>query len=101
MELFKPLCEFLKEKSEMLFLMTTDDKAYLADIFEKLCSLNKQLQKASATLFDAKAKTFGFVTFFSLGRNNILSKRYDQFPSLKEYEVTQEAIQLSLNTWKC
>jgi len=41
--------EFLKDKSEMMLvlLMTTGGKAsvnYLADIFEKVCSLNKQLQ---------------------------------------------------------
>ena len=44
MEVFEPLSEFLKNKSEILFLMTTDGKAhvsYLADIVEKLCSLNK------------------------------------------------------------
>ena len=53
MELFEPLSEFLKDKSEMTLLMTTDGKAYvsyLEDIFEKLCSLNKQLQGANATL---------------------------------------------------
>ena len=94
MELFEPLSEFLKDKSEMTLLMTTDGKAYvsyLADIFEKLCSLNKQLQGADATLCDAKAKIFGFVTFLSLCRGNILSKSYVQFPWLKECDVTQEA----------
>jgi len=49
MELFQPLSEFLKDKSEMLvvLLMTTDGKAsvsYSANIFEKVCSSNKQLQ---------------------------------------------------------
>ena len=94
MELFEPLREFLKDKSEMTLLMTTDGKAYvsyLADIFEKLCSLNKQLQGADATLCDAKAKIFGFVIFLSLCRGNILSKSYVQFPWLKECDATQEA----------
>ena len=94
MELFEALSEFLKDKSEMSLQMTTDAKAYvsyLADIFEKLCSLNKQLQGADATLCDAKAKIFGFVTFLSLCRGNILSKSYDQFPRLKKCDVTQEA----------
>ena len=39
MELFKPLSEFLKDKSEELFLITIDGKShlsYLEDIFEKL-----------------------------------------------------------------
>jgi len=49
MELFEPLSEFLTDKSEMMpvLLMTTDDidsVSYLANIFEKVCSSNKQLQ---------------------------------------------------------
>ena len=100
MELFEPLSEFLKEKSEMTHLMTTDGKAYvsyLADIFEKLCSLNKQLQGADATLCDAKAKIFGFVTFLSLCKSNILSKSYVQFLLLKKCDVKRQ-MQLLLNT---
>jgi len=67
MELFEPLSEFLKDKSEMILLMNTDGTAYvgyLADIFENVCSL--ELQGANATLCDAEANTFGFVTFLSL-----------------------------------
>jgi len=49
MELFEPLSEFLKDKSEMILalLMTTDGKVYviyLSGIFEKVCSSHKQLQ---------------------------------------------------------
>jgi len=78
MELFEPLSEFMKDKSDMMevLLMTTDGKAsanYLANIFEKFCSSNKQLQSANATPCDAKAKIFGFVTFLSLCRSKILS----------------------------
>jgi len=48
MELFEPLIEFLKDESEMrlVLLMITDGKAYviyLSDIFEKVCSSDKQL----------------------------------------------------------
>ena len=94
MELFEPLSVFSNDKSEMILLTTTDGKAYLsylADIFEKLCSLSRQLHGANATLNDAKAKIFGFVTFLSLRRSNILSKSYVQFSWLKECGVTQEA----------
>ena len=94
MELFEPLSVFLNNKSEMILLMTTDGKAYLSylvDIFEKLCTLNKQLQGANATLCDAKAKIFGFATFLSLCRSNIFSKSYVQFSWLKECDVTPEA----------
>ena len=55
MKLFEPLSLFLKNKFEMILLMTIDGKAYLsylADIFEKLCSLNKQLQGTYGTFCD-------------------------------------------------
>ena len=94
MELFEPLSVFLKDKTERILMMTTDGKAYLsylADIFYKLCSSNKHLQGANSTLCDAKAKIFGFVTFLSLCRSNILSKSYVQFPLLEKCDVTQEA----------
>ena len=54
MELLEPLSEFLKDKSEMILLITTDGKAYLrylANIFEKFCYLNKQLQEANAKTY--------------------------------------------------
>ena len=60
MELFEQLSVFLKDKSEMIFLVTTDDKvylSYLADIFEKLCSSNKQLQGAKYNTLRRKSKT--------------------------------------------
>ena len=69
MELFKPFREFLKDKSEVLFLITTYGKAcvsYLADTFEKLCFLNKQLQGAMQHLAMQKQMIFGFVPFLSL-----------------------------------
>ena len=68
MELFEPLNEFLKNKSEMIILIITDSKGYvnyIVDIFEKFYSLKNQLQRANATLFYTKAKIFGFVTFLS------------------------------------
>jgi len=76
----------------MILLMTTDGKAYvsyLEDIIEKVCSLNKQLQEADATLCDAKAKIFGFATFLSLCRSSLLSKSYVQFSWLKECDNTK------------
>ena len=106
MELFESLSEFFKDKSDMILLMTTYGKAYvsyLADIFEKVCSLNKQFQKANATRCDANAKIYGFVTFLSFCRNNILSKSYVQFSWLKLKNVItlNRQIQLLLHTWKC
>ena len=77
----------------MILLITTDGKvylSYLADIVDKLGYLNKHLQGANTTLCDAKAKIFGFVTFYGLSRSKILSKSRDQFPQLKKCNVTQE-----------
>jgi len=62
----------------MILLMTADGKvymSYLEDIFEKICSLNRQLQEANATLCDAKAKIFGFATFLSLCRSSLFVKK--------------------------
>ena len=44
---------------------------YLANIFEELNILNKQLQATNKTLADAKAKIFGFITFIELCLRNI------------------------------
>jgi len=83
----------LEDKSETIFLMTTDGKVYvscLANIFEKVCSLKHgllKLQGANATHGNAKAKTFGFVTFLSLCRSNIVLKCYVKFSWLKECDV--------------
>ena len=64
MELFDILSEFLDDKPYMTLLLTVDGKAlvsYLADIFEKLNVLNKELQGANMTLVNSKAKIFGFI----------------------------------------
>jgi len=72
MELFETLSEFLKDKSEMILLVTTDGTAYVGYFFENVCSL--KLQGANETLCDAEAQTFA--TFLSLCGSNILSKSY-------------------------
>jgi len=49
MKLFDTLGDFLREKYEMKYMLTIDDKAfvtYLADFFKKLNILNNQLQGA-------------------------------------------------------
>ena len=81
-ELFDELNDFLRDKPEMKHLQTVDGKAfvsYLADIFEKLNVLNKQLQGANKTLVDAKAKIFGFILFMQLCQKHISDKKFDQF----------------------
>ncbi|GFT72064.1 SCAN domain-containing protein 3 [Trichonephila clavipes] len=82
MELFDTLSNFLNDKPEMKHLLTIDGKTfvnYLADIFEKLNILNKQLQGTNKTLVDAKAKIFGFITNIELCQKHINNKNFEQF----------------------
>lgn len=95
MELFDVLGEFLRDKPEMKNLLTTDGKAfvsYLADIFEKLNVLNKQLQGTNKTLVDAKTKIFGFITFLELCQKHISERNFELFHWLKKCEVTDAAV---------
>ncbi|XP_038669014.1 SCAN domain-containing protein 3-like [Scyliorhinus canicula] len=95
MELFDELSDFLSDKPEMKHLLTVDGKAfvsYLADIFEKLNVLNKQLQGTNKTLVDAKAKIFGFISIIELCQKHISDKSFDQFHWLKKCEPTDAAV---------
>jgi len=91
MELFDILSEFLDDKPYMTLLLTVDGKAlvsYLADIFEKLNVLNKELQGTNMTLVNSKAKIFGFISFLELSQENISVKKFEQFYWLNKCEVT-------------
>jgi len=95
MELFDTLGCFLNDKPEMKFLMTIDGKAYvsyLADIFEKLNVLNKQLQGPNKTLVDAKAKIFGFITNLECILEHIKNRNFGQFYWLQKCDVTETAL---------
>ena len=66
MKLFDELRDFLSDNPKIKHLLTTDGKAffsYLTHVFEKLNVLNKQLQGTNKTFVNAKAKTFGFISF--------------------------------------
>ncbi|XP_042229496.1 SCAN domain-containing protein 3-like [Homarus americanus] len=91
MELFDILSEFLDDKPYMTLLLTVDGKAlvsYLADIFEKLNVLNKELQGTNMTLVNSKAKIFGFISFLELSQENISVQKFEQFYWLNKCEVT-------------
>ena len=91
MELFDELSDFLSDKIEFKFLSTRDGKAYvsyLADIFEKLGNLNKQLQGAYITLVDAKTKVFGFITVLELCQKNVFERNLSQFYWLNKCDIT-------------
>ncbi|CAH2108909.1 unnamed protein product [Euphydryas editha] len=100
MQLFDTLGDFLSEKPEMKYLLTINGKAfvsYLADIFEKLNILNKQLQGPNKTLVDAKAKIFGFITNIELYQKHINNKNFEQFHWLQKCEVTDTALLVIVN----
>ncbi|GFW28208.1 protein ZBED8 [Trichonephila clavipes] len=92
--------DFLNDKPEMKHLLTIDGKAfvsYLADIFEKLNTLNKQLQGTNKTLVDAKAKIFGFITNIELCQKHINNKNFEQFHWLQKCELTDTALLVIVN----
>ncbi|CAK9816137.1 SCAN domain-containing protein 3 [Anthophora plagiata] len=84
----------------MKYLLTIDGKAfvsYLADIFEKLNILDKQLQGTNKTLVDAKAKIFGFNTHIELCQEHINNKNFEQFHWLQKCEVTDTSLLVIVN----
>ncbi|GFT94395.1 protein ZBED8 [Trichonephila clavipes] len=96
----KMTIDFLNDKPEMKHLLTIDGKAYvsyLADIFEKLNILNKQLQGTNKTLVDAKAKIFGFITNIELCQKHINNKNFEQFHWLQKCEATDTALLVIVN----
>ncbi|GFV62386.1 protein ZBED8 [Trichonephila clavipes] len=99
MELFDTLSDFFNDKPKMKHLLTIDGKAfvnYLADIFEKLNILNKQLQGTNNTV-DAKTKIFGFITNIELCQKHINNKNFEQFQWLRKCEVTDTALLAIVN----
>ncbi|XP_076042678.1 zinc finger BED domain-containing protein 5-like [Oratosquilla oratoria] len=103
MELFDEFSDFLSDTPEMKHLLTVDGKAhvsYLADIFEKLNVLNKQLQGTNKTLVDAKAKIFGFISLIELCQKHISNKNFDQFHWLNKCEPTDTAVQVIVDHLK-
>jgi hypothetical protein len=65
----------------------------LADIFEKLNVLNKQLQGSNKTLVDVKTKIFGFIINIELCLKNFNDRNFEQLKWLKECEIS-EAVHL-------
>ncbi|GFW93852.1 SCAN domain-containing protein 3 [Trichonephila clavipes] len=97
MELFDTLSDFLNDKPEMKHLLTIDGKAfvsYLADIFEKLNLLNKQLQGTNKTLVDAYLVLLPNI---ELCQKNINNKNFEQFHWLQKCEVTDTALLVIVN----
>lgn len=94
MELFDLLSNFLSDKSEMKFLLTTDGKtllSYLCDIFEKLGNQNRQLQGKNITLLDVKTKIFAFIASLEMYKKNLDKGVVNQFYWLSKCNITDYA----------
>ena len=78
MVLFDILSEFLDDKPYMTLFLTVDGNAlvsYLADLFEKLNVLNKELQGPNMTLVNSNANILGFILLYRIIHRKYLCKK--------------------------
>ena len=59
------------------------DIAYLADIFDKLNSLNLQLQGQNVNLIRTKSAVLSFINRLTLYKQNLCRREFYQFPYLQ------------------
>ena len=69
--------------------MIRSDVAYLADIFEKLNIVNKQLQGNNTTLIQAKGVVLSFLSKLTLFRQNIARREFGHLPCLRELDMAK------------
>ena len=84
------IVEFLEEYDSTLaekVKMIRTDVAYLADIFEKLNIVNKQLQGNNTTLIQAKGVVLSFLSKLTLFRQNIARREFGHLPCLRELDM--------------
>ncbi|KAI6661311.1 hypothetical protein LOD99_10035 [Oopsacas minuta] len=94
-QLFDSIVEFLEEYDSTLaekVKMIRTDVAYLADIFEKLNIVNKQLQGNNTTLIQAKGVVLSFLSKLTLFRQNIARREFGQLPCLSELNMVNNNI---------
>lgn len=86
-ELFDEVLNFLPDSPPRSLLQSASGKpfvAYLADIFQKLNVLNKELQGDEITMLIAKIKILAFIDKLSLYASQITVSRFDHFPLLSK-----------------
>ena len=89
-QMFDSIVEFLEEYDSTLaekVKMIRSDVAYLADIFEKLNIVNKQLQGNNTTLIQAKGVVLSFLSKLTLFRQNIARREFGHLPCLRELDM--------------
>ena len=88
-QLFDSIVEFLENDSTLAekVKMIRNDVAYLADIFEKLNIVNKQLQGNNTTLIQAKGVVLSFLSKLTLFRQNIARREFGHLQCLRELDM--------------
>lgn len=85
--LFDSVIEFLRSHQEEELATKINflrgDVAYLADIYDKINSLNLQLQGNNFTLIQAKNAVNSFMSKTKLYKQNLGRKEFCQFPSMR------------------
>ena len=85
-ELFDTIVQFLDGFNPELshqIKIRKHDIAYLTDIFDKLNSLNLQLQGQDVNLIKTKSVIISFISKLALYKQNICRREFYQFPSLQ------------------
>ncbi|XP_076372972.1 zinc finger BED domain-containing protein 5-like [Tachypleus tridentatus] len=72
------------------------DVFFLSDIFEKLNSLNKQLQEKDSDLITSKSAIAAFLRKLQLYKNNIRRRAFKQFPCLASVSSDLQGEDLAL-----
>lgn len=72
--------------------------AYLADITEKLNSLNRILQGPNSTIFDTTDAVRGFQKKIEIWKNNVLALNFEMFPTLADHVRDTCSEQLEMKT---
>ena len=72
--------------------------AYLADITNKLNTLNRILQGPNSTIFETSDAVPGFQRMIDIWRNNVLAVNFEIFPTLADYVRDTSKRQQDLKT---
>ena len=98
-DLYEAILELAGGREKFQFLKLSKSKAlisYLADIFEKLNALNKELQGKEKTLMDCKTKIFAFVNKLNYFSDQIARQNFSTFTLLGKSKLTDNALQILL-----
>ena len=97
-ELFDTIIKFMDDFNPKLghdISIRKHDIAYLADIFDKMNSLNLQLQGQNVNLIRTKSAVLSFINRLTLYRQNFCRREFYQFPYLQAVpDVTDDQLRV-------